>query len=168
MIQSMQMPSQRIHRLQKSVQKGFTLIELMIVVAIIGILAAVALPAYQDYIVRAKVSKVVTVADPIKTALAEYYQTNGSWPAAMASGGDWQAIGLGATQTISTNEVTSVSIAAGGIINLTMRNIKGTAIDGLLLTFTPDVSDRVTVKWNATSTSTDPAITKALQSLKAS
>ncbi|PKO34646.1 MAG: pilus assembly protein PilE [Betaproteobacteria bacterium HGW-Betaproteobacteria-7] len=65
----------------KRVQQGFTLIELMIVVAIIGILAAVALPAYQDYTVRSKVSEVVLAASGPKTAIAEAYQTLGHMPA---------------------------------------------------------------------------------------
>ena len=72
-------------------QKGFTLIELMIVVAIIGILAAVALPAYQDYTVRAKVSEVILAADSPKVAVAEWYQTKGSMPlaASMTAGNDF-------------------------------------------------------------------------------
>src|ERR1700736_5396107 len=64
----------------KAVQKGFTLIELMIVVAIIGILAAIALPAYQDYTIRAKVSEVGLGADGCKTAVAEFLQANSAFP----------------------------------------------------------------------------------------
>lgn len=67
----------------KKTQKGFTLIELMIVVAIIGILAAVAIPAYQDYIARAQVSEAVTLTGGAKTPLAEYYADNGTFPAAV-------------------------------------------------------------------------------------
>lgn len=67
--------------MKRSLQKGFTLIELMIVVAIIGILAAVALPAYQDYTVRAKMSEVILAASGMKTSVAEAYQTYGHMPA---------------------------------------------------------------------------------------
>jgi len=73
-------------RSMQKMQKGFTLIELMIVVAIIGILAAVALPAYQDYTVRAKVSEVVLAASGGKTALAEAYQTLGHMPTVGSEG----------------------------------------------------------------------------------
>src|ERR1039457_3721873 len=64
----------------KQVQKGFTLIELMIVIAIIGILAAIAIPAYQNYVIRAQVTEGLTLADGWKTAIAEYYAYTGNWP----------------------------------------------------------------------------------------
>ena len=71
----------------KKVQQGFTLIELMIVVAIIGILAAVALPAYQDYTVRAKMSEVIGLAAAAKTSISEYYVSMGTMPTGAAAAG---------------------------------------------------------------------------------
>ena len=74
-------------QMNKQAQKGFTLIELMIVVAIIGILAAIAIPAYQDYTVRAKMSEALVAASPAKTSVSEYYQAEGSLPTSQAEAG---------------------------------------------------------------------------------
>ena len=117
--------------MNKSMQKGFTLIELMIVVAIIGILAAVALPAYQDYTVRAKVSEVILAADTPKVAISEWYQTKGSMPASasMVAGNDFS--------TASSTYVASVAYAIGvnndtGVITVTSSGTESKMAGGTI------------------------------------
>jgi len=113
----------------KKVQQGFTLIELMIVVAIIGILAAVALPAYQDYTVRAKVSEVILAADTCKTSLVEASQTGlASTPAA-------NGFGCESASAVS-KYVASVATSAAGVITVTAQGITG-AVNGQTITLTP-------------------------------
>ncbi len=90
----------------KKVQKGFTLIELMIVVAIIGILAAIAIPAYQDYTIRAQVSEAMSLGSGVRTAVSEVFQTNGTWPA------DNTAAGVADAGDITGNYVESVTVSA--------------------------------------------------------
>lgn len=99
-----------IKQMNRSVQKGFTLIELMIVVAIIGILAAIAIPAYQDYTIRAQVSEGMTLASGAKTAMAEYYNQKGNFTATQAD------YGLSAPGDIKGKYVSSVTAGSGTIV----------------------------------------------------
>ncbi len=134
------------------IQKGFTLIELMIVVAIIGILAAVAIPQYQDYTVKAKLSKVTGIAAPIKTALALYNQEQGGFP---VTANPWTTIGLSQAPS-ATTEVAAINwtgtanpVADGTGIALTLQNVKATTVDTGLITMTP-TGGSTSIQWSNT------------------
>src|SRR5438552_19041114 len=101
-------------RLMKNAQKGFTLIELMIVVAIIGILAAVAIPAYQDYLNRSKMSEVLAAISACKTSVAEYAAAKNKLPV---------SIGQSGCSNTATNYMSSLDVAAGGVIKATVGAI---------------------------------------------
>lgn len=123
----------------KKIQQGFTLIELMIVVAIIGILAAIAIPAYQDYTIRAQVAEGLALTGAAKVAATEYWQDKGKFPASNASAG------LAASNTITGKYVTDVAVASN-IITVTYGGDANAKIGGATITLTAD-STGGSVEW---------------------
>ena len=134
----------------KSIQKGFTLIELMIVVAIIGILAAIAIPAYQDYTIRAQVSEGLTLAAGAKTAVAEGFATSGVAPVDRATAGMTAA----ATDT-NGKYVTQIEVT-NGVIEITYGANANAAIAGMTLGLTPYVSPDDSVAWKCGNAGAPP------------
>ena len=133
----------------KSFQKGFTLIELMIVIAIIGILAAIAIPAYQNYTIRSQVTEGLTLADGWKTAIGEYYDQNGAMPIGWSTTG---GVGQIAQQAASTGKyVSSITVGAGGQIQIIYSNVApnqaNKALNGKQLDLSPGVNANGDVVW---------------------
>ena len=134
----------------KKTQQGFTLIELMIVVAIIGILAAVAIPAYQDYTVRSKVSEAASLSSTAKTAIAVAFNDG----TLHTSSTDNASLGLAAAASITSKYVTSVTAAStsatGGTVTVVMQGTGNAAVDGSNIVYTATCVTGAQCSWAVT------------------
>jgi type IV pilus assembly protein PilA len=136
----------------KRVQSGFTLIELMIVVAIIGILAAIAIPQYQDYVTRAKWAENNTIIAPVKLAIGECLQNQSGAVANCDTLADLTAAVGYAALPVASNNLLSVTITAGTAAIV----VTGTpAVGSCVVTWTPDVTDPNKVVWGGVTTGAD-------------
>jgi len=129
----------------QKIQQGFTLIELMIVVAIIGILAAIAIPAYQDYTIRAQVSEGLTLAAAAKTAVAESFSNRGQAPA------DRTEAGMSPTATDTSGKYVESVEVNDGTITITYGNEVNQVVNGMTLALTPYESADLSVVWQCGS-----------------
>ena len=133
----------------KNMQKGFTLIELMIVVAIIAILAAIAIPAYQDYLIRSQVTEGSVLGSGAETALAEFYSNTARFPASPASAG------LAIPGSVQGKYVSSVdATTTNGVIKATFGNQVNKAVSGDVLALSAVTTSGGTISWSCNNANT--------------
>jgi type IV pilus assembly protein PilA len=135
----------------KTMQKGFTLIELMIVIAIIGILAAIAIPAYQNYTIRAQVTEGLSLASGWKTAVGEFYDQNGVMPTGSSPGGSVAALQIAAAAASTGKYVSSVNVGAGGQLIIKYSSAApqqaNAKVNNMTLDISPGVNANGDVVW---------------------
>ena len=133
----------------KAIQKGFSLIELMIVIAILGILAVIALPAYQDYTARAQVSEAILLMEGQKSAVVEYYADKGKWPTSNTEAG------IATNKSIQGKYVEQVDIGGDGVITATMKKKDvNKEIEGKTVSLTPTATTATTATAGGTPSAT--------------
>jgi type IV pilus assembly protein PilA len=149
----------------KTIQKGFTLIELMIVIAIIGILAAIAIPAYQNYTIRAQVTEGISLAAGWKTAISEYYAQNGSFPTCSSTASTGAAGCVAVSGASGGKYASAVSVnatAPGGQINIVYSGTQvNKKLTGLILTLSPGLDANYDVVWVCGTAAVPATITTA-------
>lgn len=138
----------KARKIMAKAQQGFTLIELMITVAIIGILAAVALPAYQDYTVKAQVSEGYSLVGGLETALSEYVQTNGAFPTTTATWANAPTLPI-------AGKYSSVDYTGAGVITITMAGQSNAVVNSKTFTIT-GANNNGTITWTCAAGTIPP------------
>ena len=145
--------------MNRTTQSGFTLIELMITIAIIGVLAAIAIPAYQDYTIRAQATEGLTLSTAVQAAVVDFYDQTGNWPTAISGGGT--ALNYGAAP--SGNYVTGITTNAGAI-TITFGNKANAAIAAKTLSLNVYTTTAGDVAWVCGKSTNSPAGSTAVGS----